>query len=372
LTVASVAGADEIWEINASCQVGSVNKGTYIVSFTAWTDSGSYALSPGLQESGGAYTTFTTFNSSNISLTTTPTQYSVVADVSIAGNAQATFGCAQQTGTFHIKGVSVSAAPASTLSTPSISGISYDSTTAKTTVTFPGISGAEYVYLYESTEDAPTTATLLCAANQSQGFWQDKTKKEIGPTTTGSTVTGFTVTGYSATGTYYYWISGQKDKESESAKSPAASVSISGSFSNYASIPTNADCRSLNDNWSYTISSTGTDTPQFFYAASGMPITISGNSSDSAKVGIIVYLAAATPSTYVIGGSNSYDFSWQTTTGKSFTTTAPGYYVIERYNSTTGSYGLDISTGTAAKNIIAPSASRSAGTEGKILMLNRR
>jgi hypothetical protein len=348
VTVASIAGETANGDLNASYDLGSITKGTYLVSFTAWTDGSSYALSAGLQKTTADYTIF---GSSDISLTNKPTAYSTTVNVTNSCAAHALFMCATQTGTFHVKGLKVSVIP-STLVMPSITA-AYDGVASKTTISFPAITDAKYLYLYESTTNTPSTATLLCIYNQATGHWDCKTRKQAWSTSIdfALSASGFTVSGYSAAGTYYYWISGQKDNESESDISAAASVSVSGDFSNYTCVPTNADCRSLGDTWGFTITTIGTDTPQFFYAAAGTKISLKDASSGSAVVGVKIYLAATAPSTYLVGSSDTYNYVWQTTT-QNVTVPTSGYYVIERYNSAIGSYHLYVGVNTASTSAV--------------------
>jgi formylglycine-generating enzyme len=221
-----------------------------------------------------------------------------------------------------------------TLVMPAVSA-SYNSTFAKTTISFStsSLSDVQYLYLYENTTDNFTTATLLCEYNKSETSWSSKTQKEIAP--------AFTVTGYTSDGTYYYWITGKKENGSESAESNTASVRVSSDLSTYQYVPENAECRSVGDSWKYTITSTGADTSQFFYVTEGTTIKIYGSGTATASVGLKIYLAASTPSSYISGSSDTYNYDWQTTE-QSVTITKTGYYVIERYNKSTGIYYLAI------------------------------
>lgn len=339
VTVSSVAGATSFWEMNAGYDEGTLNKGSYIVSFTAWTDGSPYPLTSTTQEFGGDYSSF---GSSSLTLTNTPTAYSYSIQLPSDSPTQVTFQCALQSGVFHIKGLKLSTPAASTLTMPTDLAASYDSSIAKTTISFTKPSDAEYLYLYENTADDSSGATLLCAYNKSKSYWTSPTKKEAAP--------AFTVAGYSAAGDYYYWVSGQKSGEVESGKSASVKVNVSGSFSNYAYLPSNAWNMSIGDNWGFTSTATGADTPIFFYATAGSMLTFSCNGNNAATVGTKLYLAASSPSSYLVGSASAYDTAWMSS-AKSLSIPASGYYLIDRYVMSMGSYGISLALSSSAKGL---------------------
>jgi hypothetical protein len=282
----------------------------------------------GLQEDGGDYSMFT---SRTVILSATPTAYAFSISVTAACKIKAIFGCSSKVGVFHVSNVAIAVPPASTLTMPHITA-AYDSSVAKTTINLAATPSAEYIYLYEGTSSDPSAATRVCRYEPAQSSWITYGTRESAPC--------FWVSGYGASGTYYYWVSAQKACELESEKSQVAAISVTGAFNNYASIPSGSACRSLGDNWHYSVSATGVDSSQYFYATAGMKVTIGCDTTPTATVGIKLYYADASPS-YLLGTATSYSTDWQTAT-QTITVPSTGYYVIERYSQTTGSYSLQL------------------------------
>ncbi|HNY21336.1 MAG TPA: hypothetical protein PKO22_04215 [Treponemataceae bacterium] len=335
ITVTKVDSSKDIGVMNAACQVGDLAAGPYVISFTAWTTTGTQRITSYLQEKANWNST----GSFDATLTTTPTKYSYSASFINACGAQVIFCCNSTTGTFCVKDVTVTKQADYPYVLPTSATAVYDSATGKTTVSFPCIPAAEHIYLYESATNDSSAATQLMDFEQSTQTTYYGSMQGTISYCESSPISRIYIAGYKKEGTSYLWISAKKAGGSESSKISAGSVTITGNFSNIANVPAGSVCHSIGSgSYSCTIY-TGNTVREYFYAAAGSRVTFgNGGYPNSASVYARIYLAATTPSDIVLDST----YAWQTT-DQSFTIPTTGYYIIELTASSTGYYFTNLS-----------------------------
>lgn len=342
ITVANANASLDVLEMNAAYQVGNLNAGAYVITFTAWTMAGTQRITSDLQgiKPWGLPGSF------DGTLTTTPTKYCYPADFAYARGAQITFSCNSTPGTFYVKDVRVTRLADYPYTLPTDAAATYDGVLGKSTVSFSCIPGAKDLYLYENAINDPGTATRLMDYDQAthRSMGGDGNVRKNVMRSESAPKSNFTITGYSGEGTYYYWISAKKAGGVESSKISAGSVYARGDFSNYADVPSDASCISLGElTYFCSTSETGETQKKFFYATAGEKVIfgVGYRITNPALVGAKIYRAAMNPSTYVLGASTTYNTGWQTC-DRTITIPKSGYYVIEFVTYSVGDYTMSI------------------------------